>query len=1008
MDATVSNEHTIDPEGDEDTLAGGGGTTQLGSAPPVHDVEPSAELDRGASLGRYTVLDRIGSGGMGVVYAAYDPQLDRRIALKVLHPGRELDMATSDGRGRLLREAQSMAKLSHPNVITVHDVGTFGARVFVAMEFIDGSTLRDWLEAPRDWPDIVEAFVKAGRGLAAAHAAGLVHRDFKPDNVLIGTDGRVLVMDFGLARQTSSHQTIDTTSHDSAPTPSQPPNMILTRTGAMLGTPAYMAPEQHRGAAADPLADQFSFCVALYEGLYGERPFPGRNVAALAMSILEGRIREPPKGTRVPQWMREVVLRGLSLSPPDRFPSMDALLAELQRDPPQPRRPWVGVAVALGVAATITGAYLWTRPPAVDRCPDAAAELARGHDTSIVDATIREAFASQAGGAGDATAEVVLGSLEEWRAAWIDAHDATCESADVAGLEPITADDVPQLRCLQVLRGRMIALTEVMQDPNPVTVDHAVFAIQRLPAPSTCAEVLRLSQTDLTPPSGQPHQRLTELRRTLARSSALRAVGRAEDALAGSDAAIRTATSLGDAGLAAEAQLEHAAVLEATGNPDRAHRALRDAILESARGDRPEIEAEAWALMTKLLTDEVAHPQEEREVLLAAEAALARAGEPSGLRADLEHAIGRLYLANGHYDDAYEHLQLALKIRRRRHGPDHVDVAATTLALGLAQEGLGQFAEAAKSQVEALAVLERALGPRHRFVAVALARLGSAELGSGAQRRADADFARARVILEPAEGQGPEALDPATARTLADTLDRYGQVRRAEAKIEDAVALHRRAITLLESATGGNDRDIGYPLLNLGVGLSDLGQLVEARERLERVRELWDTSLGPEHPDTGYAALALGKVRFLAGDAEGARESYARALTVWEQTLPEDHPLLAYALTGLGRSQLALSNVPEAVGSLERALSIRDDDDEDRLNLAETSLALARALWVTGADTTRALELAAQARELSGAIEPADEEGLRQLLDGADVPALTDRLQPAALVTSNRHAPDLR
>ena len=335
-------------------------------------------------------------------------------------------------------------------------------------------------------------------------------------------------------------------------------------------------------------------------------------------------------------------------------------------------------------------------------------------------------------------------------------------------------------------------------------------------------------------------------------------------------------------------------------------------------------------------------------------------------------------------------------------------MAATTLALGLAQEGLGQFAEAAKSQVEALAVLERALGPRHRFVALALARLGSAELGSGAQRRADADFARARVILEPAEGEGPEALDAASARTLADTLDRYGQLRRAEAKIDEAVALHRRAITLLEGAAGGNDRDIGYPLLNLGVELSDLGEIAEARDHLERVRELWDVSLGPEHPDTAYAALALGKVRFLTGDAEGAREAYARALDVWEKTLPEDNPLLAYALTGLGRSQLALSNVPEAVGSLERALAIRDDDQEDRLNLAETSLALARALWVTGADTTRALELAAQARELSGSIEPADEEGLRQLLDGADVPALTDRLQPAALVTSNRHAPDLR
>ncbi|MCA9712961.1 MAG: serine/threonine protein kinase, partial [Myxococcales bacterium] len=186
-----------------------------------------------------------------------------------------------------------MAKLTHPNVIAVHDVGTYEGRVFIAMEFVDGPTLRTWLlQGPLEWNEIVEVFVKAGRGLAAAHAVGLVHRDFKPDNVLIGRGGRVLVMDFGLARQASSRPA------EAQPTGTPPPDardMVLTRTGALVGTPAYMAPEQHKGSVADPRVDQFSFCVALYEALYGERPFAGNSVASLAINVLEGHVRSPPK-----------------------------------------------------------------------------------------------------------------------------------------------------------------------------------------------------------------------------------------------------------------------------------------------------------------------------------------------------------------------------------------------------------------------------------------------------------------------------------------------------------------------------------------------------------------------------------------------------------------------------------------------------------------------------------------------------------------------------------------
>src|SRR5262245_41903110 len=308
-------------------MAGGPGS---GAATPE-------QLSKGASLGRYVVLGLIGRGGMGEVYAAYDPELDRKIAIKLLkvRGGAGADAAAAaDGRQRLLREAQAIARLSNPNVVVVHDVGTFGESVFIAMEFVDGHTLGYWLQAAtRDWREVLNVYLAAGRGLVAAHAAGLVHRDFKPENVMITTTGEVRVMDFGLAREQRENlpalarqkataagkraaaiaETIDLADPDAtaklAPggaiaTPGSPSGgylqMKLTQTGAVLGTPAYMAPEQFAGEDSDARTDQFSFSVALWEALYGRRPFAGNNAVELMANVVAGALREPPADTRVP------------------------------------------------------------------------------------------------------------------------------------------------------------------------------------------------------------------------------------------------------------------------------------------------------------------------------------------------------------------------------------------------------------------------------------------------------------------------------------------------------------------------------------------------------------------------------------------------------------------------------------------------------------------------------------------------------------------------------------
>ncbi len=298
-------------------------------------------------LGRFRVLERLGVGGMGEVFAAFDTVLDRRIAIKVLREA----TASTDEHVRLQREAQAMARLSHPNVVQIYEVGEHEGRIFIAMEFVDGCTLTHWLaREPQAWQDIVAVFEQAGRGLHAAHVAGIVHRDFKPDNVLVGSDGRVRVADFGLAHDAGRHTPGGDITTSNATLLASP----LTRRGARIGTPVYMSPEQHDGAATDPRSDQFSFCVALYEALYGHRPFGGIDVAELSVAVHSG-VPEPPAGTRVPAWVFRAVATGLSPNPGHRHGSMEVLLAELARDPPGKRDPWRWLAAALAILLALGG-----------------------------------------------------------------------------------------------------------------------------------------------------------------------------------------------------------------------------------------------------------------------------------------------------------------------------------------------------------------------------------------------------------------------------------------------------------------------------------------------------------------------------------------------------------------------------------------------------------------------------------------------------------------------------
>jgi tetratricopeptide (TPR) repeat protein/predicted Ser/Thr protein kinase len=296
-----------------------------------------------AVVGRYEVLRPIGAGGMGVVYAARDSKLRRTVALKMLRLGETVDVAEEKMRKRLLREARAMAQLSHPNVLAVYDVGELDGNVFLAMELVEGGTLTHWMrEKKRSWREVLDVFLAAARGLSAAHAAGLIHRDFKPDNVLVGKDGRVRVTDFGLASAAAPAPHLPSGGRDWGPA------LSLSRT-ALAGSPAYMAPEQMRREQVDSRADVFSYCVTLHEGMYGERPFAGDSLAELEAAVLRGEVREPRRGNRTPAWVRRTVLRGLRAAPADRFQSMDAIIAALEKGRGVARARTMAVAAAVAV-----------------------------------------------------------------------------------------------------------------------------------------------------------------------------------------------------------------------------------------------------------------------------------------------------------------------------------------------------------------------------------------------------------------------------------------------------------------------------------------------------------------------------------------------------------------------------------------------------------------------------------------------------------------------------------
>lgn len=453
----------------------------------LHDgldsAEPRAPFERGEAVGRYVVLNTLGAGGMGIVLAAYDTTLNRRVALKLLHAHTSKD---PENHARLLREAQALARLSHPRVVSVYDVGELQGQVFIAMEFIDGPNLRQWLRAEeRTATQILKAFRGAGKGLLAAHDAGIVHRDFKPDNIIIGPDGRAYVTDFGLALEANV-----TPEPVGAGTASRSASYRLTETGAVMGTPSYMPIEQHAGLTTDHRSDQFSFCVSLFEALHGVRPFSGTNADELCLAI--GRFDLPASPSTVPRRVRRALARGLSPKAEDRFPSMRALLRALA-PPTRSSRTWiVGGVGGLALGAALVGLTDPSDPPcasAGDRVAAVYGPEQRRQLLSAFTATGRPYAQSSF----DATAE----ALDTFAARWATSAKSACLASDRGE----QSDHMLDLRMLCLERGLLplSATIELLSTVEPNEVRHAAKIASSLPDLMLCDDLEALPKLAILP-----------------------------------------------------------------------------------------------------------------------------------------------------------------------------------------------------------------------------------------------------------------------------------------------------------------------------------------------------------------------------------------------------------------------------------------------------------------------------------------------------------------------------
>ena len=950
-------------------------------------------------VGRYFIFRPIAEGGMGRVLLAYDETLDRKLAIKLWLPRVSCG---EDLRARMLREAQALARLSHPNVVQVYEVGNHNDLLYLAMEYVRGRTLREWIEQDRpDLPRILERFMQAGEGLAAAHRAGMLHRDFKPDNVIVGDDGRVRVLDFGLARADGHEPTGPRAITELELVISGRFDDPLTRAGSVLGTPAYMSPEQLAGRDTDARSDQYSFCVALWEAIHGVRPFAGASTQELAAAIATQRPRESDRS--MPGWLHSAVQRGLAAAPDARWPSMDALLATLSAGARRRRRQ-VGALVGLGLALLLAaglGVVLAGRARELAACDARGAAIDEvWNDVSRADirAALRASGLSFATHAADRTDAL----LNDYVATWSKSQVEVCRRVRIEhAWEPAVGERADV--CIDERRLELSATVEALRNADAALVRRAIEVAASLPAVELCLDVDVLARRPPLPHDEQARAEATLLRRELGRVRALKAAGRYAEQLALATDLIPRADALGWGPLRAETRLYAGSAAAILGERDTARviAYFEDALFLALDAGHDALAAKA-ALELLDLTGRVLLrlADGERWARLARSLLLRLGAEGLALTAELECRTARLdkirmRWAAAHmgferchaacltaYGPGHPMVALALVdhaglmnlqddyvgardlLHRARAslepalGPDHPALARVLCELGQSLDELGDTPGAEAALRRALAIYTQVFGPDDEHVGRPLQALGRLYMRTGRLLDAAQYLSRAATLYEGVPGFG-RPTQVAIFHNLINVYRRLGD-------LDSALDTARRSLALYEDAdaVGAEHASLVPTVISLAEIQAARGDLEASAQTIERVRRL----LG-ERADVDVAAplLALGDLWRARGDVAAAEQDYRRARDILEASGGEQHPELGRALArlgALGRERGRPDDIAEAIELLTRAVELLADA-QARAQRGAARFELARA-WSDRGEPTRARELAALAAEELG------------------------------------------
>jgi serine/threonine-protein kinase len=867
-------------------------------------------LNKGDAVDRYVVLEQLGKGGMGEVYAAWDPVLDRKVALKLLKAEHQESGIADELRLRLMREAQALARMSHPNVVTVHDVGIVDGQIYLAMEFVEGQTLTKWLaERPRSWREILSVFLEAGEGLAAAHDAGVTHRDFKPDNVVIGKNARARVMDFGLAHAHEGAQEPQPIAA-SADTPTGSIRRRITLPGIMLGTPAYMSPEAMFGQKTDPRSDEFSFAVALYEALYGFRPFEGATAPAVAAEIQVNRVRPPPRKSPVPRRIHQLLLKALRANPDERFQTLRALLIQLGRRKSSRRRQVLTVLVAVLSALALMIVVALSRREA-QRCAGVASRLAGVWDDKVK-VESKAAFART----GRPWANAAWGETERlmdaWGRQWIDRRRAACEASDGRADEQVGQAIV----CLSRRLADFDATAQLFRKADGDIVERAVSLASSLPPLGACdqqAPVLSTVEGD-------------ELRQGLAGVKALVEAGKLKDARARIAQVMEQARGQEATDAMAEATWLSARLSAAELDFAKADQLAEDAILLAQQHQSDELVARAWVDRVGFSGASNLGLDDAERWARYARVAVNRYGAPRELEASLANNEAILRTRQGRHDDALALHQKALTLREAVFGPESPMAARSHANLGTSLRALGRVKDAIAEFERALAIEEKVLAPDHPAVADTLNNLANALHDDGAHAQAIGRLERSLAIREKAfGGKSPK---------VAQSLSNLGAVLLDADRPKDALAALERALAIKEATAGPKALTVAVTLTNLATAQRRAGALEAAIASDQRAFEIRREALGPSSPELARNLTGQGATRLLQGNTGAARGYLEQALALAPSKSIERADAAFLLAKALGATPRALSLIDEALTLWPAAYGSRAEAEAMRRSLA--------------------------------------------------------------------------